>query len=83
MLRGEKPQLLIQGDAIDPMTTGNALSALVQVAKSTFQQDLPGEMRVGQKEDDFELIIHRMFNPRGLLSLILFQVLWGRYSVPH
>ncbi len=31
------------------MTTGNALSALVQVAKSMFQQDLPGEMRVEQK----------------------------------
>lgn len=60
MLRGEKPQLLIQGDAIDPITTGNALIALVQVAKSMFQHDLPGDMRVSQKEDDFELIIHRM-----------------------
>jgi ABC-2 type transport system permease protein len=66
MLRGEKPQLLIQGDAIDPITTGNALSALVQVAKSMFQHDLPGDMRVSQKEDDFELIIHRMFNPEGI-----------------
>ncbi|MDT1877259.1 ABC transporter permease, partial [Acinetobacter baumannii] len=66
LLRGEKPQLLIQGDAIDPITTGNALSALVQVAKSMFQHDLPGDMRVVQKEDDFELIIHRMFNPEGI-----------------
>lgn len=49
LLRGEKPQLLIQGDAIDPITTGNALSALVQVAKSMFQHDLPGDMRVVQK----------------------------------
>jgi ABC-2 type transport system permease protein len=31
LLRGEKPQLLIQGDAIDPITTGNALSALVPI----------------------------------------------------
>ncbi|WP_163326591.1 ABC transporter permease, partial [Klebsiella aerogenes] len=45
---------------------GNALSALVQVAKSMFQHDLPGDMRVVQKEDDFELIIHRMFNPEGI-----------------
>jgi ABC-2 type transport system permease protein len=38
----------------------------VQVAKSMFQHDLPGDMRVVQKEDDFELIIHRMFNPEGI-----------------
>lgn len=31
-----------------------------------FQHDLPGDMRVSQKEDDFELIIHRMFNPEGI-----------------
>ncbi len=31
-----------------------------------FQHDLPGDMRVVQKEDDFELIIHRMFNPEGI-----------------
>lgn len=66
MLRGEKPQLLVQGDAIDPMTTGNAISALVHVAKSMFQKDLPGEMQKVQADDDFELIIHRMFNPEGI-----------------
>lgn len=31
-----------------------------------YQHDLPGDMRVVQKEDDFELIIHRMFNPEGI-----------------
>jgi ABC-2 type transport system permease protein len=61
-----KASTVNSGDAIDPITTGNALSALVQVAKSMFQHDLPGDMRVSQKEDDFELIIHRMFNPEGI-----------------
>jgi ABC-2 type transport system permease protein len=65
MLRGEKPQLLIQGMPSIRSPRGMR-SALVQVAKSMFQHDLPGDMRVSQKEDDFELIIHRMFNPEGI-----------------
>lgn len=66
LLRGETPQLLIQGDAIDPLTTGNALSVLTQAAKNMFQQDLPASLRSELKADDFELIIHRMFNPEGI-----------------
>lgn len=66
LLRGEKPQILIQGDAIDPMTTGNALSALTHVAMSAFKYDLPGKMSDKPGDEDFELIIHRMFNPEGI-----------------
>lgn len=66
ILRGEKPQLLIQGDAIDPMTTGNALSAIVQVSGSMLQYDLPEAIKVESSGGDFELVIHRMFNPEGI-----------------
>ncbi len=68
MLRGEKPQLLIQGDAIDPMTIGNALSALVQSSKNMYQRDLPDALRYDKADvqDNFELVIHRMFNPEGI-----------------
>lgn len=66
MLRGEKPQLLIQGDAIDPLTIGNALNALNQAAKSLFQPHLPASLRAEPAEDNFELVIHRMFNPEGI-----------------
>jgi ABC-2 type transport system permease protein len=66
MLRGEKPQILIEGDAIDPLTIGNALSAITQAAKTMFQHDLPPSLRNELKPDDFELIIHRMFNPEGI-----------------
>lgn len=66
LLRGEKPQLVIEGDAIDPMATANALSALTQVSKSMFQRDLPEMLRAEQHRDDFELVIHRVFNPEGI-----------------
>lgn len=68
LLRGEKPQILIQGDAIDPMTIGNALSAIVQASKDMFRHDLPDSIRstLAKSSEDFELVIHRMFNPEGI-----------------
>jgi len=66
ILRDEKPQILIQGDAIDPLTIGNALSAITQAAKTMFLQDLPPSLRNEVTADEFELIIHRMFNPEGI-----------------
>ncbi|MGU3524848.1 ABC transporter permease [Enterobacteriaceae bacterium C23F] len=68
LLRGEKPQILIQGDAIDPMTTGNALSAIVQASKNMFRHDLPNSVHgaAAKQGDDIELVIHRMFNPEGI-----------------
>ena len=66
ILRGEKPQLLVQGDAIDPLAIGNALSALSQVSGSMFQYDLPESLRNLQQENTFELVVQRMFNPEGI-----------------
>ncbi|MFC0141908.1 ABC transporter permease [Erwinia mallotivora] len=65
LLRGEKPALLVQADAIDPVATGNALSAIVQASRSMFSYDLPTSLQEEQS-DDFELVIHRMFNPEGI-----------------
>ncbi len=63
--RGETPALLIEADATDPLTTGNALSALT---------DLPNLVAIRDRIDDtgqkrttpFEVRIHRMYNPEGI-----------------
>ncbi|HKS32402.1 MAG TPA: ABC transporter permease [Enterobacteriaceae bacterium] len=66
MLRGETPQLVIEGDAIDPMAIGNALSAVLQASKTMFQRELPEILRAEQARDDVDLVIHRVFNPEGI-----------------
>ncbi|WP_041411697.1 ABC transporter permease [Serratia sp. FGI94] len=66
ILRGEKPQLLIQSDAIDPIAGGNALSAIAQASKNMFQYDLPESLRGREGTDNVELVVHRMFNPEGI-----------------
>ncbi|WBF45204.1 ABC transporter permease [Serratia rubidaea] len=66
ILRGEKPQLLIQSDAIDPIAGGNALSAIAQASKNMFQYDLPESLRGREGTENVELVVHRMFNPEGI-----------------
>lgn len=65
MLRGEKPKILLQGDAIDPLTTGNAISAIASASKTMFQHNLPQALATSG-DDSFELVIHRKFNPEGI-----------------
>lgn len=66
ILRQEKPQLLIQSDAIDPPIGSNALNAITHASKTLFEHDLPEALRGEEKGEAFELVIHRMFNPEGI-----------------
>ena len=66
LLRGEKPRILVQGDAVDPLAINNALSALTGAAKTMFRNDLPEVLRAEERAGEFELIVHRMFNPEGV-----------------
>lgn len=68
VLRGEKPQILIEGDAIDPMMSGNALSALSQASKTLLRHDVPDSVSSIQENnsDLYELVIHKMFNPENI-----------------
>lgn len=66
VLRGEKPRILVQGDAVDPLAINNALSALTGATKTMFRNDLPEVLRAEEGTGEFELVIHRMFNPEGV-----------------
>src|SRR5438552_10648646 len=44
LLRGEKPALLLEADATDPVATGSAISAVNQLAQSVLAHDLIGTL---------------------------------------
>src|SRR5882762_5844016 len=44
LLRGERPQVLIEADATDPAATGPAIAAARTIAASVFTRDLPGPL---------------------------------------
>ncbi|MFO1038619.1 MAG: ABC transporter permease [Geminicoccaceae bacterium] len=69
LLRGDRPQVLVEGDASDPVATGNALGALSALATRAIEHDLTGPL-AGQedKRPQIEFTVHRRYNPEGLTS---------------
>ena len=69
LLRGDRPVLLVEGDASDPVATGNAFGALATLRTSALAHDLDGALaKLGRDEPAFEVRIHRRYNPEGLSS---------------
>ncbi len=81
LLRGERPALLVEADATDPMATGNALSAVNQLAGNALDRDLKGPLRRLQaRPGPVEIRLHRHYNPEtisqynvvpGLMGVVL------------
>ena len=81
LVRGLKPQLLVEADATDPVAAGGAISVLNRLGREVFAPDLPGAQRApGADPQLVDLRVHRRYNPEnrtaynivpGLLGVIL------------
>jgi ABC-2 type transport system permease protein len=81
LLRGANPQLLIEADATDPVTAGNAIGAVSELASEALRDDLKGPLAARvQSQPPFGVVVHRLYNPEidthynivpGLLGIIL------------
>jgi ABC-2 type transport system permease protein len=81
LVRGLRPQLLVEADATDPTVAGGAISVLNQLGQRVFTPDLPGAQRPpGAAPGRVDLRVHRRYNPEsktaynivpGLLGVIL------------
>jgi ABC-2 type transport system permease protein len=69
LLRGDRPTLLVEGDATDPVATGNALASLGTLNREALSHDLKGPLSsLTPERPPFEVRIHRRYNPEGLTS---------------
>jgi len=68
LLRGERPQILIEADASDPVAVGNAISALNKVGASILDRDLQDRPSLLSHKPPFDLVLHNRYNPEGLSS---------------
>jgi len=78
LLRGDRPALLIEADATDPGTTGNALGALPVLLNSALQDDLIGPLaflNIGNGPVD--LRVHALYNPEALTEYNIVPGLLG------
>ncbi|KTD67740.1 MULTISPECIES: ABC transporter permease [Legionella] len=85
LLRGEKPHVLIEADASDPVAISNAFRAAADLPAQLFEHDLQGALGyLPSQQTPFEFDIHAKFNPEGfsqyniipgLISVLMFTTL--------
>jgi ABC-2 type transport system permease protein len=85
LLRGERPALLIEADATDPMATGMALGAATPLTQAVAQKDLTGPLAsLAGGQPPFDVRIHQLYNEEqisqyntvpGLMGVILTMTL--------
>jgi len=80
LLKGQRPQVLLQADASDPSAVGYAAAAFPLIVSSALQRDLRAFWPAATQADPVAVVIHRCFNPEiqtkinvvpGLLGVIL------------
>ncbi|WP_454786101.1 ABC transporter permease [Legionella sp. WA2024007413] len=85
LIRGEKPHVLIEADASDPVAISNAFRAAVALPAQLFERDLSGSLNyLSSQQTPFKFDIHPKFNPEGfsqynivpgLISVLMFTTL--------
>ena len=78
LLRGEKPDLLLEADATDPSAVGFATAAVNQLATSVINRDLIGPLKKLQAgAAPFNLVSHQHYNPESISQYNIVPGLMG------
>ena len=78
LLRGEKPELLLEADATDPSAVGFAMAAVNQLALSVINRDLTGPLgHLQAAAPPFTLITHQHYNPESISQYNIVPGLMG------
>ncbi len=66
LVRGQRPEILIEADASDPVATSGALSSVSGMMDRILREELKGPLAYLQSASPaFSLRAHRMYNPEG------------------
>jgi ABC-2 type transport system permease protein len=74
--RGEKPAILMDADATDPATIGNATAALAAIT-AALNRDLPPKLQTTMATPPFSFELHARYNPEQLTVLNIVPGLIG------
>lgn len=79
LMRGDRPDILVQADASDPSAAANAIAALGQLPQTALIRDLTGPLASLQPQPaPFNVVVHRQYNPEGITA---FNVVPGLIGV--
>ncbi len=78
LLRGEKPDLLIEADATDPSAVGYASATISALVTFVLNRDLTGPLtRLRAGDTPFHLIAHQHYNPESITQYNIVPGLMG------
>jgi ABC-2 type transport system permease protein len=78
LLRGEKPSILLEADATDPLTISIALLSIEGIAEQVAKKDLRGSLSaLWSQKKPFDIRIHRLYNPNGINQYNIIPGLMG------
>ncbi len=78
LLRHERPTLLIEADATDPIATASALAAVSGITQSVVQRELTGPLApLAGTPAPFDVQIHRLYNPEAITQYNVVPGLMG------
>jgi ABC-2 type transport system permease protein len=78
LLRGEKPDLLLEADATDPSAVGFAQAAVSQLATTVINRDLTGPLaKLQSTAPPFNIIAHQHYNPESITQYNIVPGLMG------
>ncbi len=78
LVRGDRPQLLVEADATDPAATSNALAALDRIVSGALAQETTGPLaRLAPGTLPVDVVLHRLYNPEGITAYNIVPGLLG------
>jgi len=78
LLRGEKPDLLLEADATDPAAVGYAIAAINLLTTTILNRDLTGPLaKLRGSTPPFNLVTHQHYNPENITQYNIVPGLMG------
>ena len=78
LLRGEKPDLLLEADATDPTAVGYAIAAINVLTSTVLDRDLTGSLaKLRGASPPFNLVVHQQYNPENITQYNIVPGLMG------
>ena len=78
LLRGERPDLLLEADATDPSAVGYAIAAINLLTTTVLNRDLTGPLtNLRGSPTPFNLVVHQHYNPENITQTNIVPGLMG------
>lgn len=78
LIHGDKPEVLIEGDATDPVGVANSLSAVSALQYTMFKPVFIGSLKHYQQSDPaFQVVTHARYNPDDITAYNIVPGLMG------